>query len=853
MAELALVMPAILLTLSDSRQSSLQFLSDEKPSDTPGGTSGFSETRSLNLPVRLSPTVQRPSRPSLGTARDQSRPSERQQSDVVCLSDDVDQQDEPDARNDFLSPENFMTDDEVCQVFLEPERDATRHRQSAANPPRSPVQPPVRNGPIPPNLEILSSFRFGDPGTTLRPKKAVELVDGDILQISLILQDIETTEVRLRGLRFRRTKFMNGVLEKLRNEVCLILEPDEDDSRPQEVQCVDEVPLSEVLGVRRLLLTNEKYPRHSFVETEIDGQNTPDNVVFSECQLVCRWKYVCYFMNAAARKANRSSEKSLSWLRSSEAETTLRVDDDDLRRHWRNTTSKGGAFVEDAARKPDLPVLKSETATELPSPPCYVDLTPSGRRAMSPIEVEPQSPSHSSQLRKRQPALPEGSTAIYHDIWVDCGSGCPDSGSQSSNDGVTTMSHNENNRSRDLSRKEERPALRFAQTISTSQTGLQDDFEVTAQFQARSRAGRVELDYAGTIRPPVHPSTPKRRRPDCPAEYPTPPDSRKRPSRSVVRPIAKPPTPRKIVFDRKYSFGDVFCGAGGASRGAQMAGLQVMWGVDKDSAAVQSYQRNFPGTDIWHMEINNLIALRFEDLKVDILHLSPPCQYFSAAHTVVGRDDEMNTATFFSTDELLKTTKPRVVSLENTSGLAERHGQWQNAAIHMFTRHGFSVRWRVINCAEFGCAQARKRMFLIASCPGEPLPAFPSPTHSSIPEIRQAGGLLPPTTVFDVISGIPKGHANHNPEAQLSRSNQPYDIHKPLPFCITTSGGGNYHPSGERDLTHREFACLQGFPLEHKFCAPGVRKQIGNAIPPVVGKLLFEAIKDSLLKTDGLA
>ena len=60
------------------------------------------------------------------------------------------------------------------------------------------------------------------------------------------------------------------------------------------------------------------------------------------------------------------------------------------------------------------------------------------------------------------------------------------------------------------------------------------------------------------------------------------------------------------------------------------------------------------------------------------------------------------------------------------------------------------------------------------------------------------------------------------------------------------------HPCGRRDLTLREFACLQGFPLEHKFAERGVKRQIGNAVPPTVGKLLMEAVKEALLEADGL-
>jgi len=69
---------------------------------------------------------------------------------------------------------------------------------------------------------------------------------------------------------------------------------------------------------------------------------------------------------------------------------------------------------------------------------------------------------------------------------------------------------------------------------------------------------------------------------------------------------------------------------------------------------------------------------------------------------------------------------------------------------------------------------------------------------------------------------------------------------------MTTSGGQNYHPSGTRELTLREYACLQGFPTGHVFKGNYVKKQIGNAVPPVVAKVLFGSIKADLEKIDGV-
>lgn len=165
---------------------------------------------------------------------------------------------------------------------------------------------------------------------------------------------------------------------------------------------------------------------------------------------------------------------------------------------------------------------------------------------------------------------------------------------------------------------------------------------------------------------------------------------------------------------RRYTFGDCFCGAGGMSRGAIDAGFRIEWGFDFNLPACQTYAMNFFATPIYNVWANEF-AEGGGDHKVDICHLSPPCQFFSDAHTIMGKDDEMNTASLFAIFNLLEKAKPRIVTLEQTSGLIRRHPIFFNAVINMFTSRGFSVRWRVMNCADFGLPQRRMRLFIVAS------------------------------------------------------------------------------------------------------------------------------------------
>ena len=168
---------------------------------------------------------------------------------------------------------------------------------------------------------------------------------------------------------------------------------------------------------------------------------------------------------------------------------------------------------------------------------------------------------------------------------------------------------------------------------------------------------------------------------------------------------------------RGYTFGDGFCGCGGASRGAQDAGLWVAWGFDQDPHSIATYYANFPHAHCEGITANDFVTVLNEDYKVDILHLSPPCQIFSPAHTRPGRNDESNGASFLATEELIKKARPRIVTLEETFGLTRTLDNllWFNAMIQVLTKLGFSVRWKVFDLQEYGLPQPRRRLFLIAS------------------------------------------------------------------------------------------------------------------------------------------
>jgi DNA (cytosine-5)-methyltransferase 1 len=93
------------------------------------------------------------------------------------------------------------------------------------------------------------------------------------------------------------------------------------------------------------------------------------------------------------------------------------------------------------------------------------------------------------------------------------------------------------------------------------------------------------------------------------------------------------PLPTK---EGSFTFGDVFCGAGGASQGAWQAGLHIKWGLDNDEDAISAYGMNHPGALPFRRNAHNFPPRGHtnDELRVDVLHLSPPCCFFSPAQLV---------------------------------------------------------------------------------------------------------------------------------------------------------------------------------------------------------------------------
>ena len=170
---------------------------------------------------------------------------------------------------------------------------------------------------------------------------------------------------------------------------------------------------------------------------------------------------------------------------------------------------------------------------------------------------------------------------------------------------------------------------------------------------------------------------------------------------------------------RVYTFGDCFCGGGGMSCGAKLAGLEVKWGLDFNREAIRTYQLNFDGASCENASIEHFLNANIfnpTDYRVDVLHMSPPCQSFSPAQVVKPEDYEDKQAVILAVNDLVKMVRPRMITMEETFGLLHKaNREFFISVVSSLVDQDYSVRWKVVNFGEYGVPQDRRRVVLIAS------------------------------------------------------------------------------------------------------------------------------------------
>lgn len=313
------------------------------------------------------------------------------------------------------------------------------------------------------------------------------------------------------------------------------------------------------------------------------------------------------------------------------------------------------------------------------------------------------------------------------------------------------------------------------------------------------------------------------------------------------------------------TFVDLFCGAGGLSKGLEMAGLNGICGLDWFKEAGMTYERNFR-----HPFVNGDIKLpenkkRFYETvntqlngrHLDIVAGGFPCQGFSMAGNRIV-DDPRNSL-YKELVEIVATLKPDWVICENVKGLRSMlHGKVEEKIVADFAAIGYQVNVTTLCAADYYTPQKRERVIFIGNRLGKsnyhPKPLL---TPNQYITTGQAIADLMNHPADEAFNHVPTKHTETMARRmmELEEGKSLYkgysDAWKKCPWneasCTIKEnhGGVNVHPRLPRVLTAREMARLQSFPDDFIFEGKKNKQlvQIGNAVPCLLGKAIGLAVR----------
>ena len=352
---------------------------------------------------------------------------------------------------------------------------------------------------------------------------------------------------------------------------------------------------------------------------------------------------------------------------------------------------------------------------------------------------------------------------------------------------------------------------------------------------------------------------------------------------------------------------DLFAGAGGLTEGLRQAGIIVTQAIERDPNAAATYSTNHPTVDLLRTDIRNVdakVSLRRLGLgrrqRVHLVAGGPPCQGFSESNR---RTRTLHNPSNHLYTELLRFVahiEPDWVILENVAGLTTMsNGLILDRIVTGLRLSGYRVANAVLNAADYGVPQYRRRLFVIANRLGLHIDmntTFNNVTETHIPTVREAISDLPDLPNGSRDDVLPYATAIESPYQARMRNNNRTNVSGNL---VTRNGpevlrryrfipeGGNWqnipkrllanysdssrchtgiyhrlswdhpskvignfrknmliHPKQNRGLSIREAARLQGFPDSyHFFRSIGFQQQqVADAVPPVLAAAVAKAI-----------
>jgi len=350
-----------------------------------------------------------------------------------------------------------------------------------------------------------------------------------------------------------------------------------------------------------------------------------------------------------------------------------------------------------------------------------------------------------------------------------------------------------------------------------------------------------------------------------------------------MRTRTKPVT--EIKPRRKVYAVDLFCGAGGLTKGLENVGVDVRLGVDIDPACEYAYEKNNKAKFL----LKSVDDLTVEDVNavyrkngIRLLAGCAPCQTFSTYNRKADKSDK-RWWLLLQFSRLVREISPELVTMENVATLLEQ--EVFDTFVNELKEADYHVSYKIVNCADYGVPQQRKRLVLLASKFGPINLLSPTELGERAKTVREVIHDLPPINAGEVYPQDPLHQSSSLSSTNLMRikASRPggtwrdwskdlvADCHKkesgktypsvygrmtwdePSPTMTTQFfgfGNGRFgHPEQDRAISLREGAILQSFPRDYAFVEPGkpisikaVGRMIGNAVPVKLGEVIGRSI-----------
>ena len=341
---------------------------------------------------------------------------------------------------------------------------------------------------------------------------------------------------------------------------------------------------------------------------------------------------------------------------------------------------------------------------------------------------------------------------------------------------------------------------------------------------------------------------------------------------------------------------DLFCGAGGLTRGLEVEGIDVRVGVDVDPACRYPYEANnwarFVESDIAKLSTKDLHEA-WADADVKLLAGCAPCQPFSTYTQAYApendRDSRWRLLEVFGS--MVRETAPELVTMENVPDL-RKHLVYRDF-IALMADAGYQICENIVECEAYGIPQKRRRLVVLASrlgqiglvSPGEfgSSPKTVRDTIADLPPIRHGerdptdplhrASSLSPVNLKRIRASSPGGswhdwNSRLVAPCHMQEKGKGYrsvygrmEWDRPAPTITTQSfgfGSGRFgHPEQDRALSLREAALLQTFPRDYAFAPPNAEiamktmgRLIGNAVPVRLGRVVARSMLIHLQSLD---